>query len=257
VAEAIGEAVARWQAIRPAGYGPFSAEQARASNRLIGLHTSYASYYTLNLDRHLQFLSDRGFFSAEQAEAVRETVRRHAPVLDIGPGCLVHKDLALWNMLGTPQKIVAFIDWDDAVSGDPMDDLSLLACFYDAPVVASALAGYAHVRPLPENHLLRFWLHLAAQHAGQSRDPRGRWLFRPQRQLFLNRRRTVRRRLGNVHPRPHRRCSARPERRLRPLHLAFLNPKPLNPEPYEYNRHQKSARLRFSTSALGSRSARP
>lgn len=45
--------------------------------------------------------------------------------------------------------IAAFIDWDDAISGDAMDDLSLLGCFYDAPVIERALTGYVRVRPLP------------------------------------------------------------------------------------------------------------
>jgi Ser/Thr protein kinase RdoA (MazF antagonist) len=29
-------------------------------------------------------------------------------------GCLVHKDLALWNILGTEREIAAFIDFDDS-----------------------------------------------------------------------------------------------------------------------------------------------
>lgn len=160
LAEPIGEAVARWQAIRPAGFGPFSARQAQALGHLVGLHDAYPPYYFLNLQRHLDFLTEHAFFTADCAAAVMETVRRNRPLLDIRPGCLVHKDLALWNILGAPDRIAAFIDWDDAISGDPMDDLSLLGCFHGGPVIERALAGYARVRPLPENHLPRFWLHL-------------------------------------------------------------------------------------------------
>jgi fructosamine-3-kinase len=84
----------------------------------------------------------------------------HRPLLSLDQGCLVHKDLALWNILGTPEGIAAFIDWDDAISGDAMDDLSLLACFHDGPVLAQALEGYQMLRPLPSEHRRRFWLHL-------------------------------------------------------------------------------------------------
>jgi aminoglycoside phosphotransferase (APT) family kinase protein len=160
LAEAIGAAVARWQTIRPDGFGPFSAAEAQATGKLQGLHADYPAYYFLNLQRHLDFLTEQSFFTAEQAAAVLSTIQNHKCLLDIDHGCLVHKDLALWNILGSSQHIAAFIDWDDAVSGDPMDDLSLLACFYDAPVLERALTGYARVRPLPENHLPRFWLHL-------------------------------------------------------------------------------------------------
>jgi aminoglycoside phosphotransferase (APT) family kinase protein len=156
----IGAAVARWQDIRPAGFGPFSASAAHDGGTLQGLHNSYESYFTLNLSRHVAFLVDQGFFDQEQAATVLDTIDRHRPLLQLQQGCLVHKDLALWNILGTARQIAAFIDWDDAISGDPMDDLSLLGCFYDAPVIRRALSGYAGVRPLPPDAMPRFWLHL-------------------------------------------------------------------------------------------------
>ena len=160
LAENIGEAVARWQSVTPSGYGPFSARQAASASTLEGLHTTYRSYFRLNLRRHLDFLVERDFFTPAQAADILTAINAHEALLDIGPGCLVHKDLALWNILGAPDRIAAFIDWDDAISGDPMDDLSLLACFYDEPVLARAFAGYARVRPLPPQHMPRLWLHL-------------------------------------------------------------------------------------------------
>ncbi len=156
----IGEAVARWQDIRPAGFGPFSASAAHDRSTLTGLHTSYERYFNLNLTRHVAFLVEHGFFDGRQAATVLDTIARHRPLLQLDQGCLVHKDLALWNILGSPRQIVAYIDWDDAISGDPMDDLSLLGCFYDAAVIGKALAGYARMRPLPGDATPRFWLHL-------------------------------------------------------------------------------------------------
>jgi len=160
IAEAIGEAIARWQDIKPSGFGPFSARQAKTRHTLAGLHASYDAYYTLNLQRHLQFLVERAFLTSSQAQAIMTAISKHQSLLALQQGVLVHKDMALWNILGTPDRIVAFIDWDDAISGDPMDDLSLLACFHDTPVIARAMAGYERVRPLPEHAMPRFWLHL-------------------------------------------------------------------------------------------------
>jgi aminoglycoside phosphotransferase (APT) family kinase protein len=160
IAEPIGEAVARWQDIRPSGFGPFSAVEAHACGRLKGVHSSYESYFVLNLQQHVAFLVTNGFLNGTHAAAVCDTITRHRHVLRLDQGCLVHKDLALWNILGTPQQIAAFIDWDDAISGDPMDDLSLLGCFYDSAVIGHALAGYTRVRPLPDDFTPRFWLHL-------------------------------------------------------------------------------------------------
>jgi len=93
-------------------------------------------------------------------DEIHAEIDKHRSLLDLPQGRLVHKDLALWNILGTEREIDAFIDFDDSIAGDPMDDLSLLACFHDAAFLRRAFEGYQSVRRLPEEHLRRFWLHL-------------------------------------------------------------------------------------------------
>lgn len=149
----IGASVARWQVIRPPGFGILN-------DGLHGFHLTYADYFHLRLDEHLSFLVERAFLSPDQRREILNEVTAHEPLLNLEGGCLVHKDLALWNILGSPEHIAAFIDFDDAISGDPMDDLSLLACFHDAAFLHRAFEGYESIRPLPAQHLLRFWLHL-------------------------------------------------------------------------------------------------
>ncbi|MDZ4287224.1 MAG: aminoglycoside phosphotransferase family protein [Prosthecobacter sp.] len=153
VAFEIGVAVARWQSINPSGFGPFARENA-------GFHARYEDYFRLRLEQHLGFLVAKAFLTVGQREEIERAIAAHDELLDLAHGCLVHKDLALWNILGSENRIAAFIDFDDAISGDPMDDLSLLACFHDAAFLAPAFAGYRSVRPLPENYRRRFWLHL-------------------------------------------------------------------------------------------------
>jgi len=160
VAERIGAAVAHWQAVEVRGFGPFRTPSVRDQQALAGFHACYEDYFLLRLDRHLGFLVGRGFLTADEAREIEDTIAQHRGLLALERGCLVHKDLALWNILGTETEIAAFIDWDDAIAGDPLDDLSLLGCFYDGPVIAQALRGYVSVRPLPEEHRRRFWLHL-------------------------------------------------------------------------------------------------
>jgi len=160
VAHPIGAAVARWQGLQPRGFGPFNPEVLRQQNRLEGFHTRYADYFFLHLDRHLQFLTGHAFLSAPEAAEIKAALLQHQALLALEQGCLVHKDLALWNILGTETELAAFIDWDDAIAGDPMDDLALLGCFYDGAILARALAGYITVRALPDEYRRRFWLHL-------------------------------------------------------------------------------------------------
>lgn len=174
----IGVAVAKWQSISFEGFGSLewsakssvrrdeSLETFEEPHRglcgplLCGSRRSYADYFRLRLDEHLAFLVARGFLSATQRDDIVTEIENHRSLLDLPQGCFVHKDLALWNILGTRDQIAAFIDFDDAISGDPMDDLSLLACFHDAAFLQRAFEGYQSIRSLPEHHLRRFWLHL-------------------------------------------------------------------------------------------------
>ncbi len=157
LAAGIGRAIARWQTTPVAGFGPFDPEQP---DRLTGYHKTYAAYFLLNLERHLGQLMEDEFLTAPEAATLRELINAHTGLLSLAQGCLVHKDLALWNILGTPDRIHAFIDWDDAIAGDPTDDLSLLACFHDAATVQAAVTGYTDLMPLPSDFQHRFWLHL-------------------------------------------------------------------------------------------------
>lgn len=153
IAFSTGAAVAKWQQIELDGFGVLDAD-------LRGYGSTYSNYFHLRLDEHLAFLVQRDFLTSTQRDEIAKAIEDHRSLLAISRGCLVHKDLALWNILGTPTDIAAFIDFDDAISGDPLDDLSLLACFHDAAFLQQAFAGYQSIRPLPEEHRRRFWLHL-------------------------------------------------------------------------------------------------
>ena len=158
IAPSIGRAVATWQEVSAPGFGPFSAMRAIGGS-LEALHPTLTDYYHLNLDRHVDFLVRGGFVSTAYAERIRSVVAANVRHLDVS-GVLVHKDLALWNVLGTERDVVSFIDWDDAIIGDAMDDLSLMACFHGADVLMKIISGYEAVRPLPEDAPVRFWLDL-------------------------------------------------------------------------------------------------
>lgn len=153
VAFDIGASVARWQSVRPPGFGILD-------DGLRGFHPAYADYFQLRLHEHLGFLVEKSFLTPARRCDILNEVSGHAALLSLSQGCLVHKDLALWNILGGQDHVAAFIDFDDAISGDPMDDLSLLACFHDGAFLHRAFEGYESLRPLPEEHLRRFWLHM-------------------------------------------------------------------------------------------------
>jgi aminoglycoside phosphotransferase (APT) family kinase protein len=160
VANEIGAAVAHWQSVPVSGFGHFDPAYVLEASTLAGHHVRHEDYFFLRLADHLRFLVERGFLAQDVADAIADALDAQRSLLRLDAGCLVHKDLALWNILGTPEAILAYIDWDDAIAGDALDDLSLLGCFHDGRVIARALAGYRGVRPLPEAWQRRFWMHL-------------------------------------------------------------------------------------------------
>ena len=215
IAFEIGAAVAKWQEITFSGFGVLEwsaqpersegsqpqaarrASEARQSSvrnedretpephrGLCGPHLRYADYFHLRLDEHLHFLTSRGFLM--NADDIHAEIENHQSLLEFAPGCLVHKDLALWNILGTRDEIAAFIDFDDSIAGDPMDDLSLLACFHDAAFLQRAFEGYQSVRQLPQEHLRRFWLHLLRNMIVKSVIRVGAGYFERDGGFFLN-----------------------------------------------------------------------
>lgn len=160
IAESIGQYLARWQSITPQNFGLFDALAYAETNLLIGFHKSYSDYFLLNWNKHLDYLQHACFLNSFQVAEIKELVKSYSYLLDIPQGCLVHKDLALWNILGTSTQIKAFIDWSDAISGDDMDDISLLGCFHSGQVLDAALKGYSLVKALPEHYEEKLWLHL-------------------------------------------------------------------------------------------------
>lgn len=160
IAESIGKYVAQWQHITFPGFGLFNPSVLLEKNILEGYHNTYRDYFLLNWDRHLDYLQRTLFLEKKQVNEIKQLVTGSDYLLDIPQGCLVHKDLALWNILGSSAQIHAFIDWSDTISGDDMDDISLLGCFHSGQVLASALQGYSSVKPLPARYEEKFWLHL-------------------------------------------------------------------------------------------------
>lgn len=103
----IGAAIGRWQAVPVTGFGHFDPNEVRYHKHLKGYHESYREYFFLNWRRHLDYLTQKHFLSAAEVLAIINAVDSHEDLLSLTSGCLVHKDLAFWNILGTQQGIVA------------------------------------------------------------------------------------------------------------------------------------------------------
>lgn len=153
IARECGVILARLHAIRMSGYGFF---RIGPDGELRGLDASPAAYFNKRLNDHLTYLAEHRLADTERAKSL---IIKALPLLDGIPGSLLHRDFAFWNLLGTPEKIVAVIDWDDAVSGDPADDFGILNCFHEKEFIEAALAAYHENRPEEANFRARIALH--------------------------------------------------------------------------------------------------
>jgi aminoglycoside phosphotransferase (APT) family kinase protein len=150
VGRQLGGYMARLHQLRYPGFGFVDTEHLRRTQGLRGLDATSADYFFKCLDRHLGFLVDHEFLSSAEAREIESLFDRHRALLDIGTGCLVHKDLAFWNIMGSPDNISAIVDWDDTILGDPADDIGILQCFHEGEVLDAVYEGYREVAPLPE-----------------------------------------------------------------------------------------------------------
>ena len=130
ITESIGKYVAQWQQVTLPGFGLFDPVVLAERKLLEGYHANYRDYFFLNWENHLNYLYTAEFLEENQLKEIKKLVDQFQYLLDIPQGCLVHKDLAFWNILGNANTIHAFIDWSDTISGDVMDDISLLGCFH-------------------------------------------------------------------------------------------------------------------------------
>jgi len=131
VGRQLGRMLARMHDIKLDGFGFFDTDTLRREGRIVGLDPSNEAYFFKKLDDHLRFLQDHAFLSHEQVWEIERLIEKHAYLLKLEQGSVVHKDIAFWNMIGTENKIHAIIDWDDVVVGDPADDIAIMRCFYD------------------------------------------------------------------------------------------------------------------------------
>lgn len=160
ISHQLGQHMARIHQIHGTGFGFLNTNEIQKTNSLKGLDTSHRTYFNKCLENQLNYLGERDFLEKPLIEEIKFILNKFEDLTDLKQGVLVHKDLAFWNIMGTENKINALIDWDDVILGDPMDDLSILHCFYDKDIIKPLLEGYQEVSKLPEHFDEKITLYL-------------------------------------------------------------------------------------------------
>lgn len=111
-----------------------------------GVHDDWAAYLRVNLDAHVERCRVAGLVDA--ALAARITAAFAGLEADVAgrPMRLLHGDPGNHNIAVDPAtgRVVALLDWEDALVGDPLYDAALWASFHPPRRYDAMLAAYAH-----------------------------------------------------------------------------------------------------------------
>ncbi len=159
IAFELGGHLRRLHSIRMDGFGFVDTDLLKTNGTVRCLDNNYPDYFDKRLDDHLDYLSSKKLLTPETIDEIRQLFKKYSSLLNIDSGVLVHRDMALWNVLGTRDRITAIIDWDDAVGGDPADDLGILQCFYEDDFMSHVFKGYFGDEAISRDFQTRIWLH--------------------------------------------------------------------------------------------------
>ncbi|MCE2434903.1 MAG: aminoglycoside phosphotransferase family protein [Candidatus Latescibacteria bacterium] len=137
----IGQAMRDLHAIEGSGGGPVCLQMGDDEG-LRGLHRNWRDYMMLNLEAHVAGCRAIGAITSDQSEAILEIFIDHAAVCADVPTRLLHGDLGNHNIFVQNNAVVALIDWEDALIGDPTFDVAMWLTFHPPRRHAAFLQGY-------------------------------------------------------------------------------------------------------------------
>ncbi|MXZ11206.1 MAG: aminoglycoside phosphotransferase family protein [Gemmatimonadetes bacterium] len=137
----VGQVMRDLHAIEGGGGGPVCL-QTGDDEGLRGLHRDWRDYMMLNLEAHVAGCRAIGAITSGQSEAILEIFTDHAAVCVDVPMRLLHGDLGNHNIFVQNNAVVALIDWEDALIGDPAFDVAMWLTFHPPRRYAAFLQGY-------------------------------------------------------------------------------------------------------------------
>lgn len=159
IAVQTGQMLRRLHRVALDGFGFIDTARLHAGESPRGLHAHYLAYVNGHLDRHLVYVATHGLLTPAEANETKHLFTTLWPHCAPTQAVLVHRDPAWWNMIGSSDSIHALIDWDDAVAGDPTDDLAILRCFHDRAYTDTVEAAYWNNETTPADAECRIALH--------------------------------------------------------------------------------------------------
>lgn len=157
--EDTGRLLALTHSVQTDKYGFFDNAVAKKESRLVGIHTEWKEHIYASLRDNLDYLTSKNTISTNEREQIENAFQKNNNSITCNSPRLVHNDLADWNELTDGKKITAFIDWDEAFSGDPVCDFAAYSVFFDDARLNHLIRGYQTVSQLPTDFESKFHLY--------------------------------------------------------------------------------------------------
>jgi len=152
----LGSELNRIHSVHLSGYGHLDPTHifSGLGGRPRGIFNTWSEYLNTQLSRHIKLCEQDGLINEREAGQIEQVATRFER-FDFAP-TLLHNDLSPSNIYvfdGT----VSFIDWGDAIAGDPIFDLANACSFYPPSYTETIINGYYHNRKRPLDFSRRFW----------------------------------------------------------------------------------------------------
>jgi aminoglycoside phosphotransferase (APT) family kinase protein len=117
----------------------------------VGVLERWSDYITLRLEDHVVACIAAGYVDERMAERILEMFKAMNPALQERPIRLLHGDPGAHNICVDPSslEITAYLDWEDAIAGDPLFDVAMFSSFQPHRRMPAFMAGYGLDDPLP------------------------------------------------------------------------------------------------------------
>lgn len=145
----MGRTMARLHRIPTKGFGPFDNEEAKNGN-LVGVHSCLNDSISAGLIENLERLVKYEIISSDIANKMRKLFEGNE-LLNNDLSVLIHNDFADWNLLSDGDTITGVIDWDECVSGNPIQEIACWSTFFDPERIKPFLEGYFSETPKYDN----------------------------------------------------------------------------------------------------------
>lgn len=145
----MGKTMAKLHKIKTDGFGPFDNEKAK-SGVLKGLHSSLKEAINAGLEENLERLVKYSIITKNAANKTKELFK-NSKLLNLSESVLIHNDFADWNLLTDGNAITGVIDWDECVSGHPIQEIACWSTFFEPERIKPFLKGYFSERPEYDN----------------------------------------------------------------------------------------------------------